>query len=335
MQKIFKVLQQCTSFDCIMIETDKQTDHIFERKILMKRTISLLTALAVAGSMSVPALAAGSDTPMEISPNPAVTADATMQVIVNGQFVTEDTYQVGGGVMVPVRAVAEALGFKVTWNDDWTVNLNDGNMQCNLAIGDNFYVVYTANPELIGMSSPFELESAPELKNFTTYVPVSLFVPLLGNDPDTVTLENNRIIITSEADPNGSAQIPSPLTEHDTLAELEKAVGFQITQPAMPQGYTVTSILDIGGELAQIVYTNGTNDELVYRISRGNGDNSGDYTVYSNRTKLQAKGVSVHLRGDDAIHVADWSCDGFAYSISASEGLTQEQVMQIVESTLV
>ena len=335
MQKIFKVLQQCTSFDCIMIETDKQTDHIFERKILMKRTISLLTALAVAGSMSVPALAAGSDTPMEISPAPAVTAEAAMQVIVNGQFVTEDTYQVDGGVMVPVRAVAEALGFKVTWNADWTVNLNDGNMQCDLAIGHNNYVVYTANPDLVGMSAPFTLESAPELKNSTTYVPVSLFVPLLGNDPDTVTLENNRIIITAEADPNGSVQIPSPLTEHDTLAELEKAVGFQIAQPAMPQGYTVTNLSDIGGELAQVLYANGTNDELVYRISRGSGDNSGDYTVYSNRTELQAKGVSVHLRGEDTIRIAYWSCDGFAYSISASEGLTQEQVMQIVESTLV
>ena len=318
-----------------MIETDKQTDHIFERKILMKRTISLLTALAVAGSMSVPALAAGSDTPMEISPNPAVTAEAAMQVIVNGQFVTEDTYQVDGGVMVPVRAVAEALGFKVTWNADWTVNLNDGNMQCDLAIGHNNYVVYTANPDLVGMSAPFTLESAPELKNSTTYVPVSLFVPLLGNDPDTVTLENNRIIITAEADPNGSVQIPSPLTEHDTLAELEKAVGFQIAQPAMPQGYTVTNLSDIGGELAQVLYANGTNDELVYRISRGSGDNSGDYTVYSNRTELQAKGVSVHLRGEDTIRIAYWSCDGFAYSISASEGLTQEQVMQIVESTLV
>ena len=301
----------------------------------MKRTISLLTALAVAGSMSVPALAAGSDTPMELSPNPAATAEAAMQVIVNDRFVTEDTYQVGGGVMVPVRAVAEALGFKVTWNADWTVNLNDGNMQCDLAIGHNNYVVYTANPDLVGMSAPFTLESAPELKNSTTYVPVSLFVPLLGNAPDTVTLENNRIIITAEADPNGSVQIPSPLTEHDTLAELEKTVGFQITQPAIPQGYTVTNLSDIGGELAQVVYANGTNDELVYRISRGSGDNSGDYTVYSNRTELQAKGVSVHLRGEDTIRVADWSCDGFAYSISASEGLTQEQVMQIVESTLV
>lgn len=78
MQKNFRVLQQCTSFDCIMIETDKQADHIFERKILMKRTVSLLTALAVAGSMSVPALAAGSDTPMEFSPNPAVVAEAAM-----------------------------------------------------------------------------------------------------------------------------------------------------------------------------------------------------------------------------------------------------------------
>lgn len=299
----------------------------------MRKTISLLTAVAIAGSMGVTAVAADANEPLVAAPSSLVIAEAPLQVTVNGQFVTADTYIANGGIMVPVRAVAEALGFQVTWHSDQTLNLNNGDMQCDFAIGQNSYIVYTANPDLVGMSAPFALESAPELKGSTTYVPVSLFVPLFGNDPATVTMEENTVNISPEASSEVDTQIPSPLTEHDTLTALEQAVSFPIQQPAMPDGYAVSSLTDINRSVAQITYQNG-DQEIVYRVGKGTDDISGSYEDYSNKYTLEIEGVSVQLRGEQAFHVAAWHNNGFAYSVYAPAGLTTAQISQIVTSTL-
>lgn len=299
----------------------------------MRKTISLLTAVAIAGSMGVTAVAADANEPLVVAPSSLVIAEAPLQVTVNGQFVTADTYIANSGIMVPVRAVAEALGFQVTWHSDQTLNLNNGDMQCDFAIGQNSYIVYTANPDLVGMSAPFTLESAPELKGSTTYVPVSLFVPLFGNDPATVTIEENTVNISPEASSEVDTQIPSPLMEHATLAALEQAVSFSIQQPAMPDGYAVSSLTDINQSVAQITYQNG-DQEIVYRVGKGTDDISGSYEDYSNKYTLEIEGVSVQLRGEQDFHVAAWHNNGFAYSVYAPAGLTTAQISQIVTSTL-
>lgn len=299
----------------------------------MRKTISLLTAVAIAGSMGVTAVAADANEPLVVAPPSLVIAEAPLQVTVNGQFVTADTYIANGGIMVPVRAVAEALGFQVTWHSDQTLNLNNGDMQCDFAIGQNSYIVYTANPDLVGMSAPFALESAPELKGSTTYVPVSPFVPLFGNDPATVTMEENTVNISPEASSEVDTQIPSPLTEHDTLTALEQAVSFPIQQPAMPDGYAVSSLTDINRPVAQITYQNG-DQEIVYRVGKGTDDISGSYEDYSNKCTFEIEGVSVQLRGEQDFHVAAWHNNGFAYSVYAPAGLTTAQISQIVTSTL-
>lgn len=299
----------------------------------MRKTISLLTAAAIVGSMGVTAVAADTNEPLTAAPLSPVIAEAPLQVTVNGEFITADTYVSNDGIMVPVRAVAEALGFQVTWHSDQTINLNNGDMQCDFAIGQNSYIVYTANPGLIGMSAPFALESAPELKGSITYVPVSLFVPLFGNDPAAVTIEESTVNISPKAVSEEDTQIPSPLTKHATLAELEQAVGFSIQQPAMPDGYTVSSLTDISQSVAQITYQNGDR-EIIYRVSKGDNDISGSYEDYSNKCTLEIEGVSVQLRGEESFHVAVWNSNGFAYSVYAPAGLTAEQVSQIVTSTL-
>ena len=93
----------------------------------MKKTISLMLALASISSMGVSAMAAN-DTgePMVIAPAPSVVATAQRQFVVNGKAMQLDSYTTENGtLMVPVRALAEALGFKVTWNNG-EVNINDG-----------------------------------------------------------------------------------------------------------------------------------------------------------------------------------------------------------------
>lgn len=299
----------------------------------MRKTISLLTAVAIAGPMGITAVAADENEPLVAVPSSLVIAETPLQVTVNGEFVTADTYVSNGGIMVPVRAVAEALGFQVTWHSDQTLNLNNGDMQCDFAIGQNNYIVYTANPDLIGMSAPSALESAPELKDATTYVPVSLFVPLFGNDPAAVLIEENTVNISPEAASEEDIQIPSPLTEHATLTALEQAVGFPIQEPAMPDGYTASEWTDISQSIAQITYQNG-DQEIIYRVSKGTDDISGSYEDYSNKCTLEIEGVTVQLRGEEAFHVAIWNDNGLAYSVYVPAGLTTAQISQIVTSTL-
>ena len=294
-----------------------------------------MMALAVAGTMAAPAMAVN-DEPMVIAPAPnAQSQQAQMKIVVKGKTMPVQTISVNGCTMAPVRAIAEALGFKVTWNADRSININNGEMQSDLRIGDNSYVVYTAVEGMAGMSAPFSLGSAPIIKNNTAYVPIDLFVPLFGNDPATVKTSGDTITINPDAktEDDDSSQIPNLLTAHDSLAELAKAVGFDIKAPTVPAGYEADAYIDISGELAEVFYVKG-DDMLVYRVSRGEGDNSGDYNTYSNKKTVDMNGVSVELRGNDKVNVATWSNGGFAYSVSAKQGISETEVAAVVSSAL-
>ena len=300
----------------------------------MKKTISMLLALAVAGTMAAPAMAVN-DEPMVIAPAPNTQSQqAQMKIVVKGKTMPVQTISVNGCTMAPVRAICEALGFKVTWNADRSININNGEMQSDLRIGDNSYVVYTAVEGMAGMSAPFSLGSAPIIKNNTAYVPIDLFVPLFGNDQATVKTSGDTITINPDAktEDGDSSQIPNLLTAHDSLAELAKAVGFDIKAPTVPAGYEADAYIDISGELAEVFYVKG-DDTLVYRVSKGEGDNSGDYNTYSNKKTVDVNGVSVELRGNDKVNVATWSNGGFAYSVSAKQRISETEVAAVVSST--
>lgn len=300
----------------------------------MKKTISMLLALAVAGTMAAPAMAVN-DEPMVIAPAPNTQSQqAQMKIVVKGKTMPVQTISVNGCTMAPVRAIAKALGFKVTWNADRSININNGKMQSDLRIGDNSYVVYTAVEGMAGMSAPFSLGSAPIIKNNTAYVPIDLFVPLFGNDQATVKTSGDTIIINPDAktEDGDSSQIPNLLTAHDSLAELAKAVGFDIKAPTVPAGYEADAYIDISGELAEVFYVKG-DDTLVYRVSKGEGDNFGDYNTYSNKKTVDVNGVSVELRGNDKVNVATWSNGGFAYSVSAKQRISETEVAAVVSST--
>ena len=212
----------------------------------MKKTISMMMALAVAGTMAAPAMAVN-DGPMVIAPAPNTQSQqAQMKIVIKGKTTSLQTISVNGCTMAPVRAVCEALGFKVTWNADRSININNGEMQSDLRIGDNSYVVYTAVEGMAGMSAPFSLGSAPVIKNNTAYVPIDLFVPLFGNDPATVKTGGDTITINPDAktEDGDSSQIPNPLTSHESLAELAKAVSFDIKAPTVSaeQGISETEV---------------------------------------------------------------------------------------------
>lgn len=88
---------------------------------------------------------------------------------------------VNGVKMVPLRAVSEALGFKLTWTEaPMSAHITNGKVQTNVVIGDPNYYTLPVDTARSSWQVGATMGAAPYLQNkTTTYVPVQLF-ELLG-----------------------------------------------------------------------------------------------------------------------------------------------------------
>lgn len=287
----------------------------------MKKLFIVLITAAIVIIMSVSAL-----------------AQSVYTLTVNGKKLTDMAYQESNseeGILIPVRAVGEALGFDVVWNaEDKSIYLNNGSMQTTLTVGADDYIASTSIDGMAGMTAPFSLGQAPKIVDGIAYVPAGIFVPLLGNDDSILRVKGNNINISTEKVINtGNNEIPNPIKEHKTIDELNKAVGFDIKLPKIGDDYKITFISDISGDLAQVVYSNGSN-EITYRMSKGNDDISGDYNVYNNIKIVELNGTKVTLKGDEGKYrLALWTKDNYAYSLGFYDNaVTEKTAAAIAES---
>ncbi len=247
------------------------------------------------------------------------------EIISNGESINTDSF-----LMVPVRAVGESLGCTVTWNPDGTILLDNGEMHTNITVGKDLYTVTTSNKDLVGMSAPFSLGMPPVSVNGTVYVPISLFIPLYGNNSDIIKMDDNKIIINTENEKSG---LPNPITNYNSIEELEKTVGFDISLPTMPENYEISSINDINKTLAEVVFSDG-NNEITYRISKGNEDNSGDYNTYSDEKELKINDYTINCRGNDGINTATLLKDDFCISVTSKTALSENEISDIFKSII-
>lgn len=286
----------------------------------MKRLFTVLTAAAIAILMSVSA-----------------SAQSMYTVTVNGEKVTDKAFpgNTDKGILVPVRSVGEALGFKVVWNaEDKSIYLNNGSMQTTLIVGEDNYIASTSIDGMDGMTAPFSLGQAPEIIECSAYVPAGIFVPLLGNNDSILNVEGNNVIINTEQEADTyNTETPNPIKEHKTIDELNRAVGFDIKLPKIGGDYKITFISDISGDLAQIVYSNGSND-IIYRMSKGNGDISGDYNVYNSTKTIEINNTGITLKGNEGKYkLAVWTKDNYAYSLGFYDNaVTEKTAGAIAES---
>ena len=201
-----------------------------------------------------------------------------------------------------------------------------------VTIGENSYQVVTSNPDLVGMSAPFSLSSAPVMTNGKTYVPIELFVPLTGNDSSIIKTDGSAISISKKADTkNEDVQIPNPLTEHETLADLAKTVGFDVTLPTLDKAYKETAFIDISGTIADVRFAD-DEDTITFRKAKGSDDISGDNKTYKENKTIAVKDVSVSVKGNDGINTATWQKDGFTYSFSSDKAMTQDALVKAIEN---
>lgn len=157
----------------------------------MKKLLTGMLSLTLLAAMAVPALAADSNPLIAPAPAAEETAPTGYAVEIDG----EDS-GARARVMVPLRAVAEKLGFTVAW-DSGVVTVTGPERYAELTVGEDRYFAAPTQEGMMG-ASLFSLGCAPVLIGDVTYVPVELFDALLGCREGTVTLEGNTVVISTD-----------------------------------------------------------------------------------------------------------------------------------------
>lgn len=275
----------------------------------MKKLAPALLSLALAGTLCLPAMAA------PLATDSANDADAasgyTLQV--SGASTDIDVC-----VMVPLRALAEELSFTVTWNGS-SVRVDTGDVHTDVTIGVDRYVITTSHEDMVGMSAPFSLGCAPYATNGVTYVPLSLFDALLGNQEDAITGDTGVISIKTDT----SAQIPNPFVDCDTLAQAEDLAGFSLTLPADVKTDGISVLSD---NMIQVLCEDG----LSIRKALGDEDISGDYNSYPQVETVTVEGHAVTLKGTgNQVTVAVWTADGYTYAVYSETSLSRDAALSL------
>lgn len=140
----------------------------------------------------------------------------------------------------------------------------------------------------------------------------------------------------SASSAGSSVTVGNPVQEYASLEALSAAAGYAVQQPGnLPFEVEKTAYSLISGELAQVEQSGPAGESVLYRVSQGEEDNSGDYNAYSRKEPLAVGGAAVTLKGgEDGWHLAVWQADGFAHSLSSSAGLTTEQMQAVLETVM-
>lgn len=221
------------------------------------------------------------------------------------------------------------MGFAVTWNGDGTITVTGDERYAELTLGVNRYFAAPTQEGMMG-TSLFSLSCAPYSIDGKTYVPVELFDALLGCKEGTVTLEGNTVKINTNPSAEETVQIPSPFTDHATLADAAKAVGFELAAPETVNGNSRRGIQTIDGEMIQVFY--GDKDrEVCIRKAPGTEDISGDFNQYAERSTETVGDVEVTMKGSDGqVCLATWTKDGYTYSIVVYTGISGDDMVELV-----
>lgn len=126
-------------------------------------------------------------------------------------------------------------------------------------------------------------------------------------------------------------QIPNPIVETEGIKELKESLSFELKVPTvMPEGYEVSDTAVIGGTLAQVKYSNGTN-EITYRMAKGTEDISGDYNTYEKIREVYVNNQSVMLKGNqEGYQVATWTDGTYSYSVTSEQPLSEEMFVMMI-----
>lgn len=294
------------------------------------RTVTAwLSWVLLLGSISLPAAAADSQQLHQEAQEKTVISGKLPSAVSGGYSiqVNGEKLDVQAKIMVPLRAVAEAMGFSVTWNDG-AVLVDNGTIHTTVTIGVDRYVIATSLPQMVGMSAPFSLGAAPYVTEGVTYVPLGLFPALLGSRADSVRLEGEQIVIQTE-----NQQLANPFLPCETMDEAKKAAKFDLECPDRLPGWVEDiRIRAMEETMIEVVYT-GKGEELRLRKAVGSGDVSGEYTPFEEVNTVAVENRQVTMKGRDGkVMVANWTDGGYTYAIHTLTGMEQDDLSALIRT---
>lgn len=152
-------------------------------------------------------------------------------------------------------------------------------------------------------------------------------------DRGDVQVDTSRMTEVTEQATEDTVGIPNPFLTCETMEEAAGLAGFSMTVPGEIPGYEKSEIQVIEGELFQVFYVC-SNEQVLIRKAACSDDITGDYNDYSKTDTAEVNGSTVTLRGEDgAVKTASWQKDGYTYAIDATEGLSAETMLKLVEET--
>lgn len=130
------------------------------------------------------------------------------------------------------------------------------------------------------------------------------------------------------AAPTENAQIPNPWQDYDSLADAEKAAGFELSLPESLPADAVIQVME--KQTVQVIYTKDGN-EYIIRKGVGSSDISGDYSDYAESSSATVDGVDVTMKGSDGtISLAIWVVGDYSYSVGVESGISAADMTAIV-----
>lgn len=299
----------------------------------MKKLLTAIFSLFLLGTAVLPVLAADAEPPMDSSHEFELIAPAPEEDSAASGFTVEvdgEQVNIRACVMVPLRDLAEKLGFTVSW-DNGVVTVTGQERYVQLTIGVDRYFAAPTQEDVAG-TSLFSLGSAPYEIDGRTYVPVELFDALLGCRDGAIALEKNTVKISTAPDSMHTVQIPNPFVDHATLSDAAKAAGFALSVPENVSGSPRRGIQTMDGRMIQVFYGDEDN-EVCIRKAPGGEDISGDYNTYAQVTALNVDGSNVTMKGENGlVRLAIWTGGGYTYSVSARGGMSSADMAALVRS---
>lgn len=147
---------------------------------------------------------------------------------------TKDAFEnYGGVIMIPLRAVSEALRYEVTWDEETrSVELKSGPQWTQITIGQDSY--------FFGKMAPITLGKAPEIINDRTFVPLEFVEKILRAN---VSVEDNRIKIMNVFEET----LPTISYNFDNGLE-----GFEVSFADLPVDADVDNLYELNYEHKEI-----------------------------------------------------------------------------------
>ena len=129
---------------------------------------------------------------------------------------------------------------------------------------------------------------------------------------------------------NEQVQVANPMTECSSLEEASGITGFDMSVPDNISGNDISSIFVYSGTMIEVNY----GDNACYiRKEAGDDDISGDYNEYGFTKTTNIGDDVVTIKGDGELaKLATWTREGFSYALYIDNGVTLEEIGEIIES---